>query len=120
MRRLKCTPQSLGELTRHLLSPPGRTTAKDLSDVEEDPLEEEEEEDGQGDPDYVGDRHDVGDVPETPVDPSSAEKPVESSPSDQKPKPKIKSRKRANKEVQGSGCPLLLLCSFSYSRRMET
>ncbi|XP_056443714.1 transcription factor TFIIIB component B'' homolog isoform X1 [Gadus chalcogrammus] len=78
----------------------GRTTAKDLSDVEEDPLEEEEEEDGQEDPDYVGDRHDVGDVPETPVEPSSAEKPVESSPSDQKPKPKIKSRKRANKEVQ--------------------
>ncbi|XP_030209920.1 titin isoform X2 [Gadus morhua] len=78
----------------------GRTTAKDLSDVEEDPLEEEEEEDGQEDPDYVGDRHDVGDVPETPVDPSSAEKPVESSPSDQKPKAKIKSRKRANKEVQ--------------------
>ncbi|CAL8387624.1 unnamed protein product [Boreogadus saida] len=80
----------------------GKTTAKDLSDVEEDPLgeEEEEEEDGQEDPDYVGGRHDVGDVPETPVDPSSAEKPVESSPLDQKPKPKIKSRKRANEEVQ--------------------
>ncbi|XP_059906363.1 transcription factor TFIIIB component B'' homolog isoform X2 [Gadus macrocephalus] len=82
----------------------GRTTAKDLSDVEEDPQgeeeEEEEEHDGQEDPDYVGERHNVGDVPETPVDPSSAEKPVESSPSDQKPKPKIKSRKRANKEVQ--------------------
>ncbi|CAL8320631.1 unnamed protein product [Lota lota] len=77
----------------------GRTISKDLSDVEEDPLEEDEEEaDVQEDPDLVGGQRDVDDTPRTPVHPSSADTPVESDPSAQK--PKNKSRKRSKKVEQ--------------------
>ncbi|KAK0150784.1 Transcription factor TFIIIB component B'' [Merluccius polli] len=75
----------------------GRTTGKDLSDVEEDPLEEAVADEHE-DPDYIGE-----DVEDAPSDPASSNTPIKSDSSP--PTPKNKSRKRSKTEQAEASVP---------------